>query len=125
MSHDRNDEPDETDSDDGTDGIDHAVQGDGDDDDDDDDKSDKIPSHAKPADAALSLHLRSSLKIVRDPSRTAYDLLPTGETLGSFANRQAVDRYARKVEQKRHRAAQTREQQRKQTKAKKRKIISL
>lgn len=53
-------------------------------------------------------NLRSYLKIIRDPSKTAYDLLPSGETIGSFANRHAVDRYARKVKSKRERARETR-----------------
>jgi hypothetical protein len=61
----------------------------------------------------MSSNLRGSLKIVRDPSKTAFDFLPTGETLGAFANRHAVDRYSRKVESKRERARETRRRKRK------------
>lgn len=57
-------------------------------------------------------HLRGSLKIVRDTSKTAYDSLPTGETIGEFANRYALQRYSRKVESKRERARETRKQKR-------------
>lgn len=57
-------------------------------------------------------NLRSSLKLVRDPCKTAYDFLPNGETLGSFANRHALERYKRKVESKRERARETRKRKR-------------
>lgn len=70
--------------------------------------SDSVHSHAD-ADS----NLRSSLKIVRDPSKTAYDFLPSGESLGAFANRHAVERYSRKVESKRERARETRRRKRK------------
>lgn len=63
-----------------------------------------------------SANLRSSLKIIRDPTKNAFDVLPSGETLGSFANRHAIDRYARKVESKRERARETRLKKRKQVK---------
>lgn len=63
-------------------------------------------------------NLRSSLKIIRDPTKTAFDHLPTGETLGAFANRHAVDRYARKVKSKRDRARETRLKKRKLDKSK-------
>lgn len=66
---------------------------------------------------AMSANLRSSLKVVRDPTKTAFDVLPTGETLGSFANRHAIDRYARKVEGKRERAREIRMKKRKLTKS--------
>lgn len=74
-----------------------------------------IPTEASSTETTyeLSSNLRSSLKIVRDPGKTAYDVLPTGETLGSFANRNAVERYARKVESKRERARETRRKKRK------------
>lgn len=64
-----------------------------------------------------SANLRSSLKIIRDPAKTAFDMLPSGETLGAFANRHAIDRYARKVESKRERARETRLKKRKLTKS--------
>jgi len=67
--------------------------------------------------ATMSANLRSSLKVVRDPTKTAFDVLPTGETLGSFANRHAIDRYARKVESKRERARETRMKKRKLVKS--------
>lgn len=57
--------------------------------------------------------LREYLKIVRDPSKTAYDMLPSGETIGEFANRHAVERYARKIESKRERARESRRKKRK------------
>ncbi len=50
------------------------------------------------------VQLRGCMKMVRDPSKTAFDLLPTGETIGSFANKYAVSRYSRNVESKRARA---------------------
>lgn len=65
----------------------------------------------------VSANLRTSLKIIRDPNRTAFDVLPSGETLGSFANRHAIDRYARKVESKRERARETRLKKRKSVKS--------
>jgi len=68
---------------------------------------------AQPDPTDLTSNLRGSLKIVRDPSKTAYDFLPNGETLGAFANRHAVDRYSRKVESKRERARETRRRKRK------------
>lgn len=64
-----------------------------------------------------SANLRSSLKIIRDPAKTAFDMLPSGETIGAFANRHAIDRYARKVESKRERARETRMKKRKQVKS--------
>jgi len=60
----------------------------------------------------ISCNLRGSLKIVRDPSKNAFDYLSTGETIGAFANKHAVDRYARKVENKRERARETRKKKR-------------
>jgi hypothetical protein len=60
----------------------------------------------------MSSNLRGSLKIVRDPSKNAFDILPTGETLGAFANKHAVARYSRKVENKRERARETRKKKR-------------
>jgi hypothetical protein len=56
--------------------------------------------------------LRLSLKIVRDPTKTAFDVLPSGETIGEFANRHAVERYTRKVENKRERARESRRKKR-------------
>ena len=67
--------------------------------------------------AVCSANLRTSLKIIRDPSKTAFDMLPSGETLGAFANRHAIDRYARKVESKRERARETRMKKRKLVKS--------
>jgi hypothetical protein len=53
---------------------------------------------------ATQVKLRQTLKVVRDPTKTAFDRLASGETLGSFANFHAVERYKRKVESKRVRA---------------------
>jgi hypothetical protein len=39
-------------------------------------------------------------------------MLPTGETVGAFANKHAVERYSRKVENKRERARETRKKKR-------------
>jgi hypothetical protein len=50
--------------------------------------------------------IRAYLKIVRDPSKTAYDTLPNGETIGSFANKRALYRYGNKNDMKRARAKQ-------------------
>ena len=61
-----------------------------------------------------SAKLRCCLKIVRDPTKTAYDVLPTGETIGSFANKEAVDRYIRKIKSKRQRARESRKRSKKQ-----------
>ena len=58
-------------------------------------------------------NLRISLKIVRDPTKTAYDLLPSGETIGAFANKHALARYARKIENKRERAREIRKKKKK------------
>lgn len=79
---------------------------------DDEDDEDDEDGHS----AATSAHLRSSLKIIRDPSKNAFDLLPSGESLGSFANRHAVDRHRRKVDSKRERARESRLKKRKQSK---------
>ena len=57
-------------------------------------------------------NIRTYLKIIRDSSKTAYDVLPSGESLGSFANRHAVERYIKKVENKRERARETRRKKR-------------
>lgn len=43
-----------------------------------------------------TLHIRSFLKLVRDPSRTAYDVLPSGKTIGQCANEIANARYLHK-----------------------------
>lgn len=84
----------------------------------DDEDSDSSSSSTKTTNQN-DCKLRSSLKIIRDPTKTAFDLLPTGETLGAFANRHAVDRYARKVKNKRDRARETRLKKRKLDKSKK------
>lgn len=60
-----------------------------------------------------SANLRFALKIVRDPSKTAFDKLSSGDSLGTFANLYALRRYARKVEAKRDRARETRKLKRK------------
>ena len=57
--------------------------------------------------------LRISLKWVRDPTKNAFDSLPSGESIGNFANRYAVERYTRKIETKRERAKECRRQKRK------------
>lgn len=59
-----------------------------------------------------SANVRALLKIVRDPSKTAYDLLPNGETLGSFANRHAVENYIHKNNVKRQNAKEFRKRKR-------------
>jgi hypothetical protein len=76
-----------------------------DDDEDDDDET-----------SVSNVNLRQSLKIIRDPSKNAFDMLPSGETIGTFANRHAIDRYSRKVENKRERAREIRLKKRKLTK---------
>jgi hypothetical protein len=58
-------------------------------------------------------NVRIMLKMVRDPSKTAYDLLPNAETVGAFANRHAVDTYIRKIVMKREKARETRKRKRK------------
>jgi len=47
------------------------------------------------------VNVRSMLKIVRNERFTCFDQLPTGETVGAFANREAVRWYTRKLEGKR------------------------
>ena len=69
-------------------------------------------------DEQSSANLRCFLKIVRDASKTAFDLLPSGETLGAFANKHAVARYSRKIENKRERARESRRFKRKHRKNK-------
>lgn len=64
------------------------------------------------------LDLRLALKMVRDINNHAWDVLPNGELIGEFANRHAVRRYSRKVENKRLRARETRKQRRSPTDAK-------
>ena len=59
------------------------------------------------------LHVRSFLKIIRDRTKTAYDKLASGKTLGEEANKLAVGKYMRKVELKRERARETRSRKRK------------
>jgi len=59
-------------------------------------------------DEHLAANIRSMLKVIRDPSKTAYDLLPTGETIGAFANRHAVETYVRKNVIKREKAREIR-----------------
>ena len=59
-------------------------------------------------DDVASANLRAALKIVRDPTKSAFDYLPTGETIGAFANRHAIARYSRKIENKRERARESR-----------------
>lgn len=66
-----------------------------------------------------SQNLRTNLKTVRDPTKTAYDLLPSGESIGSFANKHAVARYRSKIEGKRQRARETRKQKKKNNHKKK------
>lgn len=58
------------------------------------------------------LHIRTFLKIVRDPSKTAYDELPSGRTIGSIANELAISRYKRKIERKRAQTRETRSRKR-------------
>jgi hypothetical protein len=54
------------------------------------------------------LHIRSLLKIIRDRTKTAYDTLPSGETLGEVANKEAIAQYSRKIKRKRERARESR-----------------
>jgi hypothetical protein len=51
-----------------------------------------------------SAQVRTIYKLVKDTSRTAYDVLPCGRTLGEYANVIAVDRYIKKNWRKRHQA---------------------
>jgi hypothetical protein len=61
-------------------------------------------------------NLRGYLKIVRDPTKTAFDILPDGQTIGEFANKQAVERYSKKIVNKRIRASKQRRRKREQNK---------
>jgi hypothetical protein len=56
--------------------------------------------------------IRNALQIVRDPNKTAYDRLPSGETIAAFANRYANERYKTKLESKRYRMKRKRQQKR-------------
>ncbi len=58
-------------------------------------------------------NLRSYLKMVREPKNSAFDLLPNGQSIGAFANKHAVTRYARTIESKREQARASRQQGRK------------
>lgn len=60
-----------------------------------------------------SEHLRMYLKIVRNPRNSAFDTLPNGQTIGGFANRHAINRYARTIESKREQTRASRQQNRK------------
>ena len=64
-----------------------------------------------------TMHIRTALKIIRNPAMTAYDYLPNGETLGEFANRTAVEGYIRNVENKRLRTRESRKKRKKKRKA--------
>lgn len=88
---------------------------------DDDESHDVTMTGGTGGSGGVSANLRTSLKIVRDPTKNAFDILPTGETIGAFANRQAIERYARKVESKRERARETRRQKRKHIKSQQKK----
>ncbi len=59
------------------------------------------------------LHIRTILKMIRDCSKTAYDELPSGRTLGEVANELAITQYAKKITRKRERAREARSQKRK------------
>jgi hypothetical protein len=59
------------------------------------------------------IHIRTFLKIIRDRSKTAYDELPSGRTLGEVANELAVTQYAKKIKRKRERAREARSQKKK------------
>ena len=52
--------------------------------------------------------IRLFLKLVRDDTKTAYDTLPSGEEIGSFANKHAISVYTRITENKRLRARESR-----------------
>jgi hypothetical protein len=67
----------------------------------------------------LKESLRHTLKIIRDSVKNAFDILPSGETLGAFANKQAVECYARKIERKRERARETRQKKKQLKKGRK------
>lgn len=62
-----------------------------------------------------TVSLRSQLKFVRDIRVHPFEELPEGggESVGAFANRQAVRRYTQKVEHKRQRARELRKVKRK------------
>ena len=62
----------------------------------------------------VNLKIRTYLKSIRNLKNTPYDTLPTGESIGSFANKHAVFKYSKKIESKRERARETRRKKRKQ-----------
>lgn len=69
----------------------------------------------------LTANIRSLLKIVRDPSKTAYDLLPNGEMIGAFANKHAVESHIRKKQMKCEKAREVRKRVQSETGPKARK----
>lgn len=59
--------------------------------------------------------IRRLLKIVRDSTKTAYDQLPNGKTIGAFAHDHAVSRYSSRLDSKRIQARQNRRRKHDQT----------
>lgn len=53
-------------------------------------------------------YIRNALKMIRVENKTAYDSLPSGETVGAFSNRYALDKYTKKLIRKRDRMRITR-----------------
>lgn len=64
-----------------------------------------------------SAHVRLIYKLVKDSSRTAYDVLPCGKTLGEYANMVAIARYQKKNWRKREQARAARANRKKQRNA--------
>lgn len=46
-------------------------------------------------------NVRRFYRLVRDTSRTAYDVLPCGKTIGEFANEIALKKYVQTIKRKR------------------------
>lgn len=63
------------------------------------------------------LHIRTLLKIVRDPTKTAYDELPNGKIIGDIANQYAVERYKSKNARKKIQTQETRKRKKEELKA--------
>lgn len=58
--------------------------------------------------------LRLTLKHIRDETKTPYDVMPNGQTLGQVANTLAMKQYTQKIKKKRERARQSRKAKQKE-----------
>ena len=58
-------------------------------------------------------HLRPTLKLIRDPNKSPYDLTSSGQEIGEIANILAFNRYQQKNMLKRMRARQSRQRKKK------------